>query len=651
MKRTMLINAQAPEELRLAIVTDGVLDTYEVAAAEAGLTRGNIYRGVVASVQPSLDAAFVEYGAERHGLLKADDVVAQAAHRKGEGGERRARIDKLLEKGRPLLVQVTRDPVDAKGSVLTTNISLAGRYLVLMPLDEVRGVSRKLEDEEIRRELREKVEALDLPEKCGVIVRTNAIDQNKTTLNRDLGALLRLWKRVQRESAQGKGPKLLYSDQDLILQALRDLLDSSVEEVWIDSDAAFDKAEQYVKSFMPRAKTRLVRYRERMPLFSRFNLEEQIESIFRRRVELVSGGSIVIEGTEALTAIDVNSGRSRGGGSQEETATATNLEAAAEVARQLRLRDIGGLVVVDFIDMRSRKHRAQVEKALKDAMKPDKARWTVGRISPNGLLEVNRQRIKKALQLRTHRSCPTCGGAGIIASPELVGLNLLRRIETRAVTGRLKAVRVELHPELADAIQNSRRHELAGLEDEFDIRIDVIAASGLHRSEERLEWTQREGTPGRPVPAGAASASDVADNGRARSAADDQEGGDAQRTGSVRRRSRGGRRRRRKEPETTAAGEPEGGLAVDDAGPEAEEQGSSGDEAPQPSTRRKRRRRKKSSSAEGGGEGQAAAEPSEVAVAEPDDQGPHEGSEGGEGQGEDGDDSAPKKRRRRRRRR
>ncbi len=655
MKRTMLINAQVPEELRLAIVTDGVLDTYEVAAAEAGLTRGNIYRGVVASVQPSLDAAFVEYGAARHGLIKADDVLPTAAHRKLDDGERHHRIDKMLEKGRPLLVQVTRDPIDAKGAVLTTNVSFAGRYLVLMPLDEVRGVSRKLEDEEIRRELREKVDALELPEKCGVIVRTNAIDQNKTTLNRDLGALLRLWKRVQREASQGKGPKLLYSDQDLIVQALRDLLDSSVEEVWIDSDDAYDKAQQYVKSFMPRAKTQLVRYRERMPLFSKYQLEEQIESIYQRRVALPKGGSIVIDGTEALTAIDVNSGRSRGGGSQEETATATNLEAAAEVARQLRLRDIGGLVVVDFIDMRSRKHRGQIEKALKDAMKPDKARWNVGRISPNGLLEINRQRIKQALQLRTHRSCPTCGGAGIIASPELIGLNILRRIETRAVTGRLQAVRVELHPELADAIQNTRRRELAALEAEFEIRIEVIAAPGLHRSEERVEWTQREVERRPAPPRDAAKAADVAEPGRGDSADAPAEAADPRRPDddgkpAVKRRSRGGRRRRKKDVDPTGAptaddstspgGDDGHGERTDAATPDAAAAGDDGEPAKTTARRRRRRRKKAPDEGAGSAEPHDAAGPGEVH--EPGNDDPDE---------PDGADGSPARKKRRRRRR
>ncbi len=497
----MLINAQRPEEVRIAIVTDKKLDQYEVSAIESGLYRGNIYRGVVATVQPSLDAAFVDFGAEKDGLLRADDVVASAVHKKVDKGARRLRIDQMLERGKPIMVQVVRDGVGHKGALVTTDVSIAGRYLVLMPYDEVRGISRKAEDED-RQAIKERVAKLDLPEGYGVILRTNALDQPQKTLNRDLGALLRLWKQIRQEATTGKGTRLLYSDQDLIVQALRDSFDASISEILVDDNEAYEKAQGYMRTFMPRSGKRLIRYTDRMPLFSRFDLEEQIDRIYQRKVELPSGGSIVIDGTEALTAIDVNSGRATRGGSQEETAYKTNLEAAREVARQLRLRDIGGLVVVDFIDMRSAKHRREVEKTMRDAMKDDKARTNASRLSENGLLEINRQRLKKALQLRTHRPCPTCSGAGTIASPEFIGLGLLRRIETRAVTGRLGGVRVELHPELADALQNERRQELAALEREFDIEIEIIAAAGLHRAEEHIEWTERaKGEERAPTPA------------------------------------------------------------------------------------------------------------------------------------------------------
>src|SRR3954466_10686249 len=490
----MLINAQRPEELRVAIVQGNTLENYKVDVAEAGLTRGNIYRGVIASIQPSLNAAFIDYGAERHGFLAIQDVVPDAFYKQPHSSH--PRIEEVLEKGKPIVIQVEKDPIGTKGAALTTSLSLAGRYLVLTPFEETRGVSRKVEDEDTRKKLKGLANGLDLPDGCGVILRTNALGQTKITLNRDLSALLRLWKRVQSAAMQGKGTRLLYTDQDLILQALRDYLDTSIEEVLIDDDEAFQKAEAYLLAFMPRSKTRLVRYAERVPLFSRYDLETQIDRIYERRVELPSGGSIVIDATEALTAIDVNSGRSTRAATQEETALNTNVEAAAEGARQLRLRDIGGLVVVDFIDMRASKNQRKVEKVLKDAMKVDKARSTVGRISPNGLLEINRQRIQQALQLRTHRPCPTCNGVGRLPSEEMVCLSLLRRIEARAATGSIQGVRIGLHPELADALQNHYRRELADIESEFDIEIEVIATAGLHRPDERIEWHKRE----KPVP-------------------------------------------------------------------------------------------------------------------------------------------------------
>ncbi len=489
----MLINAQRPEELRVAIVHGNALENYKVDVAEAGLTRGNIYRGIIANIQPSLNAAFIDYGTERHGFLAIQDVVPDAFYRHPKNPH--PRIEEVLEKGKPIVVQVTKDPMGQKGAALTTSLSLAGRYLVLTPFDDTRGVSRKVEDEDTRKKLKGLANSLDLPQGCGVILRTNALGQTKTTLNRDLAALLRLWKRVQAAAIQGKGTRLLYSDQDLILQALRDYLDPTIAEVLADDDEAYRKAQAYIQAFLPRSKTRLVRYSDRLPLFSRYDLEPQIDRIYERRVELPSGGSIVIDATEALTAIDVNSGRSTRAATQEETAVHTNLEAAAEVARQLRLRDIGGIVVVDFIDMRASKNQRRVEKDLKEALKNDKARTTVGRISANGLLEINRQRIQQALQLRTHRTCPTCNGVGSLASEEMVSLSILRRVEARAATGSIQGVRISLHPELADALQNHYRRELGALEEEFDIEIEIIAQPGLHRPEERLDWQKRE----RPV--------------------------------------------------------------------------------------------------------------------------------------------------------
>ncbi len=604
----MLINAQRAEEVRIAIVSDKKLDQYEVSASESGLYRGNIYRGVVANLQPSLDAAFIDFGADRDGLLRADDVVPSAYQKKLEKTVKHPRIDHVLERGKPILLQVARDGVGHKGALVTTNLSIAGRYLVLMPYDDVRGISRKAEDED-RQAIKDRIAKLELPDGFGVILRTNALDQPQKTLNRDLNALLRLWKTIRQEALAGKGPRLLYSDQDLIVQALRDSFDNSISEILVDDDKAYEKAQDYMRTFMPRSGKRLIRYTDRMPLFSRFDLEEQIDRIYRRKVDLPSGGSIVIDGTEALTAIDVNSGRSNRGGSQEETAYATNLEAAREVARQLRLRDIGGLVVVDFIDMRSPKHQREVEKTMRDSMKDDKARTNASRLSENGLLEINRQRLKKALQLRTHRPCPTCSGAGTIASSELVGLNILRRIETRAVTGRLGGVRVELHPELADALQNERRQELAALEREFDFEIEIIAASGLHRAEEQIDWKERSKEEGR-VSTPAVSAADLAEgvNGKNRrrgekpppeeteaTATDAEESKPSAAKEKSRRRRRGGRKHK-KTKTTDTASEPNEAAPPEQSPAEAEPEAAAGADgaAAKPATKKRRRRPRRS---------------------------------------------------------
>ncbi len=499
MTRRMLINAQRPEELRIAIVDGNRLENYQVEAAETTQTRGNIYRGIVAALQPSLNAAFIDYGAEKNGFLSLDNIVPAAYHHKAAGG-RRPRIEEVLERGRPIVVQVAREPEGSKGAALVTDVSLAGRYLVFTPFDDTLGVSRKVEDEEERKNLREIASGLRVPEGGGVIIRTNASEANKTAVNKDLQALLRLWKQIQGDAKKGSGPKLLQSDQDLLLRALRDYLDATIAEVVIDDEAAFEKAQEYIRAFLPRSRTDLVRYAERAPLFARYDLESQIDRIYERSVDLPGGGGIVIDRTEALVAVDVNSGRSRSGGSHEETVLNTNLEAAKEVGRQLQLRDIGGLIVVDFIDMKNPRNRRKVEAAVKEALKTDKARTTVGRLSQNGLLEINRQKIRQALHLRTHRACPTCAGTGRIASPEMVSLNLLRRIEARASMAPLRKVRVALHPELADAFQNSRRQEIASLEREFSLRIEVIAASHLHRPQQEIEWFEAEAVPQQAAP-------------------------------------------------------------------------------------------------------------------------------------------------------
>ncbi len=647
----MLINAQRSEELRIAIATGNTLDNYQVEVADYTLTRANIYRGSVASIQPSLNAAFIDYGAPRHGFLAIQDLVEQAYHRQPSGGGR-VKIEDVLERGRSIVVQVTKEAEGTKGAALTTSLSLAGRYLVITPFEDTRGVSRKVEDEDVRRSLKDQVAKLEVPAGCGVIVRTNALDQNKTTLSRDISALLRLWKQIDAEARKGKKPKLLYSDQDLVLRALRDYLDSSIEEILVDDDMSFAKAEEYLKAFLPRGKVKLLRYSDRTPLFSRFQLEPQIDRIYQRVVELPSGGSIVIDRTEALTAIDVNSGKATRAASQEETAVLTNLEAAAEVARQLVLRDLGGLIVVDFIDMRASRNQRKVEKALREAMKADKARSSVGRISSNGLLEINRQRIQQALSLRTHRACPTCAGTGRIASPEMVGLALLRRIQERAVTGTLAKVRVALHPELADAFQNSRRRELAEIEEEYELKIEVIASTSLHRPDQEIEWFERDPADVRrrqPKPLEAA----VQVSQLVRPVEDDEEEDgeeDGKAEGRGRKRRRKGRKGKGEGPRAAAAE----GPAPATTAPAAEAPDGDGEEAAGPAGAKRGRRRRKRGRRAPDGRGETATGSEAPEAARESGAGATDGGEGsGEGSGEgpaEGNGGRANRHRKRRRR-
>jgi ribonuclease E len=486
----MLINAVTPEEVRVAIVDGRALENFQVESSDKNLLKGNIYRGVVHNIQPSLNAAFIDLGTGKDAFISLHDVVDAVWHKHPAEGQR-PRIESILEKGKELVVQVIKDAEGNKGPAVTTSVSLAGRYLVFTPYDDTRGVSRKVEDDEQRALLKEQVEKLSIPAGGGVIVRTNALGQTKTTLAKDFTALTRLWKSIQTDAKKGRGAKLLNAEQDIVVRVLRDYLDAGIGEVIVDRKDTFDAATDYIRQFMPRSKTSVVFHDERLPLFTKYEIEPQVSKIFDRTVKLASGASIVIDRTEALVAIDVNSGKSNKGGSQEETALNTNLEAADEIARQLRLRDIGGLIVVDFIDMRSAKSRARLEKTMKDAMKSDKARSTVGRISPNGLLEINRQRLQQALHLRTHRPCPTCEGTGRIASTEVVGLALLRKIEAKASSEGIGRARIALHPELADAFQNGRRQEIAELERTYDMHVEVIASNRLHRPEQEIEWFTR----------------------------------------------------------------------------------------------------------------------------------------------------------------
>jgi len=483
----MLLNGMRPAEVRAAILHKGRLDQLEIEVRDAFLLKGNIYKGRIANVESSLNACFVEFGAEKQGFLPIDEIAPSAYHKKWTKKER-PRITDVMQKGREILVQVVKDAVGNKGAALTTRISLAGRYIVLMPLDDTRGVSRKISSDKVRKQTKDLAAALKVPEEYGFIVRTAGMERTKTDLNRDVAQLVRSWRTTEQMAEAATAPALLHEDRDLVVRMLRDYYDSSIDRVLIDSDQDFDRAMDYFTKVMPRNKSVLQHYSGRVPLFARYNVETQIDDIFSRRADLPSGGYILIDPTEALISIDVNSGRSTKQKSQEETALHTNLEAAAEVARQLRLRDLGGLIVIDFIDMSTKKANRDVEKAMKEAMKPDKARSYVSKISENGLLEVNRQRLRQALQSQTHRSCPTCEGVGVIPAPDFISRKLLRTIEAKAAGSSHAKVVIKLHPELADHLQNLNRRGLIDIENRFGLIIEIEGRPGLHRGEEEMRW-------------------------------------------------------------------------------------------------------------------------------------------------------------------
>jgi ribonuclease E len=499
MSKAMLINVTHAEESRVAIVENGVLDTFEIETLNRESIKGNVYNAIVEGINTTLNAAFVRYSNDRPGFLPMDEINFRNVpllRGRDENGHRHQIRDRL-ERGQKILVQVIKDGFSTKPASLTTYYSLPGRYLVLMPGSDSSGISRKIEDAEQRERLRKIVEELDPAEGFGIIVRTAGFDVSRTELQRDLKYLMKLWETVHRTAQDQAAPSLVYQERDLVIRTIRDYFTHDITEIFIDSKEMFEKARMFFQEVMPSKRKILKLYTEDRPIFMRYNLEEQIESIYKRRVLLKSGGEIVIDGTEALTAIDVNSAKSRRESNIEELATATNLEAADEIARQLRIRDIGGLIVVDFIDMRSQKNIREVERALKDAMKRDKAKYDVTRISKLGLMEISRQRLKAQKAAGSYVSCPVCGGHGLVRTTESAALAVLRKIHARVPRGDLSALKVELPPEVAIYLLNNKREDLAGLERRYKTRISVVPTPGMRPHQSEMELITKEGEPGR----------------------------------------------------------------------------------------------------------------------------------------------------------
>jgi len=500
MSKTMLINVTHVEESRVAILEDGVLAAYEIETINRTSIKGNIYNSVVESVHPALEAAFVKIAPDLKGFLPLDEINTRLLPQRREDRSK-GKIGQHLSQGQRLITQVVREPFAGKPPTVSTYFSLPGRYLVLMPGVDSSGISRKIEDAQQRDRLKQIVDELNPPDGFGLIVRTAGIGQTKTELQRDLRYLLRLWESIQKGSGSAPFPGLVYQERDLVIRTIRDHFTPDISEVWIDNPQTFAKAEEFVRDVMP-TKTKLLKLHSGdRPLFNKHNLEEQIERIYKRRVPLPSGGEIVIDGTEALTAIDVNSARSSKKADAEDNAARTNLEAADEIARQLRLRDLGGLIVIDFIDMMKKGNIKKVETAMKAAMRGDRARHDITRISKLGLMEIARQRIKGAKLGASYATCPTCDGFGLIKNIETAALAALRKLQTRATRGSAGTLAVCLPPEVAEWILNHKREDLVHLERRTDLRIVIEAVPTMLRHESRFEMRAGERGESAPGPA------------------------------------------------------------------------------------------------------------------------------------------------------
>lgn len=475
MKR-MLINATQQEERRLAIVDGQKLMDFETEIEGREQRKGNIYKAVVTRVEPSLEACFVDYGEDRHGFLPFKEISKNYFR---EGVDvRNARIQDAIKEGDQLLVQVEKEERGNKGAALTTFVSLAGRYLVLMPNNpRGGGVSRRIEGED-REELKENLDQLEYPKGMSLIARTAGIGRTAPELQWDLNYMLKLWTAIDGAAQAGKGAFLIYQESSLVIRAIRDYFTADVGEILIDTDDIYDQAQQFMSHVMPEAAAKVKRYRDDAPLFSRFQIEHQIETAFSRTVNLPSGGAIVIDHTEALVSVDVNSARSTRGSDIEETATRTNLEAADEIARQMRLRDLGGLIVVDFIDMEESKNRRDVENRLRDALRQDRARVQFSSISKFGLLELSRQRLRPALSEGSHITCPRCNGTGHIRDTESSALQILRMVQEESMKENTAAVHVQVPVEVTSFLLNEKRTEITKIE--LKQRITVLLVPNKH---------------------------------------------------------------------------------------------------------------------------------------------------------------------------
>jgi ribonuclease E len=603
-QKMMMINVTHAEESRVAVVADGVLDTFEIETVDRQALKGNLYKGKLESVHSGLQAAFVDIGMERAGFLPLDEVNFEVNPvRKGSGNGRR--IEDHLQKGEDVLVQVVKDAYGTKPPTLSTYYSLPGRYMVITPYQKTEGISRKLGDKE-RERIKKMFESFELPEHMGTIVRTAGGSQTKAEIQRDLLYLLRLWDNIESASKREKGPCLVYQERDLALRTIRDLLTSDIDEGLVDDPKTYEEILDFIKTVMPQ-KQRIVKlYQGGRPIYNKHNLEEQIENIFKRRVPLPSGGALIFDQTEALTAVDVNSGKMTKGEDIEDIAVRANTEAAEEIARQLRLRDLGGLVVIDFIDMRPVKNIRAVEKAMRDALRKDKARHDVTRMSRLGLMEISRQRLRAGKASARYMDCPACEGMGSIKTIEAAALQALRKVQTRVVRGDLEKIELLLPTDVAAYVQNQKRAELASLEKRYRTSVLLLPQADYGRDDLSMQTTLRTETDAErsAVPL---VGDDALEKIEAQAAAEAREAERGREVAEAREAERG--------REVAEAREPERGPVAAAADQEREEGEAETNEDGSPRRRRRRRRRRKPAE-----EGAAEAEK----VAKPADPGPSE---------------------------
>lgn len=503
MDQRMIINAVHPEECRIAIVEGSALAELELESNVGKKAKGNVYRGRISRIEPSLQAAFVDIGTSRNGFLQINDVHP-SCFKNNPPRSGKVRIQDVLEPGQELVVQVVKEERDMKGATLTTYLSLPGRYLVIMPGSDRGGISRKISDSDQRVRLRRLSRELEVPAGIGMIIRTAGLDRSQSELSRDLSLQLKLWESILAANQNAPAPSLLYKDNDLATRVIRDYFTPDVREIIIDDEETYQTVKEFVGQVMPRYRSRVRLYDGEQPIFTHHGIDQQVQDTLAREVKLKSGGSIVIEQLEALVAIDVNSGKATDTSNIEDTAYKTNLEAADEVARQLRLRDLGGLIVIDFIDMIDKRHRAAVERRLQDAVANDKARIELGRLSKFGLLEMSRQRLRASLTSHAHIRCEHCHGTGDIKNPELVALEALRKIQAAVVVGHVAKVKARLPSVPAFFLLNNKRGFIADLEKEHGVQVLILPDGRLRPDEYEFEMEGVRETK-RPSDAGVAT--------------------------------------------------------------------------------------------------------------------------------------------------